>query len=119
MKILTIHNRYQFRGGEDEVREAEEALLRARGHDVHSLVFDNASIEGLHAIGAGLRTPWSRQSYLRTADAIAACRPDLVSVHNFFPIATPAVYYAASRAGVPVVQTLHNFRTVCPGATLF
>src|ERR1035437_5163922 len=110
MRILSIHNRYQIRGGEDEVREAEDQLLQTRGHDVRQLSFDNVSISGFRAVRAGFTTTWSREAYLRVAGEIAASRPDIVSVHNFFPLATPAVYYAAARSGVPVVQTLHNFR---------
>src|SRR5689334_18802122 len=116
MRILTIHNRYQHRGGEDEVHDAEEQLLRSRGHDIRPLIFDNAGIGGFAALRTGLSTPWSQASYRRAAREIASWHPDVVSVHNFFPLASPAVYYAASRAGVPVVQTLHNYRILCPAA---
>jgi glycosyltransferase involved in cell wall biosynthesis len=40
-------------------------------------------------------------------------------VHNTFPLLSPAVYYAAKSCGTPVVQTLHNYRFLCPGATFF
>ena len=119
MKILTVHNMYRYRGGEDEVREAEEQLLQSRGHEVRPLIFDNTGIRGVGAVVSGLSAPWSQASYNRTADEIASWRPDIVSVHNFFPLATPAVHYAAARAGVPVIQTLHNFRMLCPSAVLF
>lgn len=119
LKILTIHNKYKYRGGEDEVREAEERLLQSRGHQVRPLIFDNEGIRGVSALVSGLSAPWSQASYRRTADEISSWRPDIVSVHNFFPLATPAVHYAAARAGVPVVQTLHNFRLLCPSAVLF
>jgi glycogen synthase len=46
-------------------------------------------------------------------------RPDIVHVHNTFPVISPAVYYAANEEGIPVVQTLHNYRLLCPTATLF
>ena len=119
MKILTIHNRYQLRGGEDEVHDAEEQLLRSRGHHVRPLIFDNAGISGFDAVCTGLSSSWSNASYGRVAQEIASWRPDIVNIHNFFPLATPAVHYAAARAGVPVVQTLHNFRTMCPNGLLF
>jgi glycosyltransferase involved in cell wall biosynthesis len=118
MRILTIHNKYQYRGGEDEVYEAEERLLQSRGHLVRPLIFDNAGIEGFGAVRTGLTTPWCQASYRRVADEIRSWRPDILNVHNFFPLATPAVYYAAKRARTPVVQTLHNFRILCVGATL-
>jgi len=119
MRILTIHTKYLHRGGEDEVHAAEEQLLQSRGHEVRSLIFDNAGISGFGAVCAGVSSSWSQASYRRVANEIASWRPDIVNVHNFFPLATPAVHYAAARAGVPVVQTLHNFRTLCPNGMLF
>jgi len=119
MKILTVHNRYQLRGGEDESTLAEEQLLESRGHEIRQLLFDNDVISGFGAVRAGLASSWSQASYDRMARQLESWRPDLVSVHNFFPLATPSVHYAATRAGVPVVQTLHNFRTLCPNGVFF
>src|SRR5579871_1551120 len=119
MRVLTIHTRYQHRGGEDEVHEAELQLLQSRGHKVRSLLFDNVRITGFGAALIGLTSPWSETAYRGVAAEIASWRPDIVNIHNFFPLATPAVHYAAARAGVPVIQTLHNFRTLCPNGVLF
>ena len=120
MKILTIHNKYQHRGGEDEVHEAEEQLLQSRGHQVRSVIFDNVGITGgFGAVRTGLSVTWSQASYRRVAGEIASWHPDIVNVHNFFPLATPAVHYAAAKAGVPVLQTLHNFRLLCPAGIFF
>src|SRR5579859_1870524 len=107
MKILSVHTKYLQRGGEDEVYEAEQQLLRSRGHQVRPLLFDNAQIASLGAVYTGLSSSWSPASYRRVAAEIASWRPDIVNVHNFFPLATSAVHDAAARAGVPVVQTLH------------
>ncbi len=119
MKILTVHNRYQLRGGEDESTLAEEQLLESRGHEIRQLLFDNDGISGFGAVRVGLNSSWSQDSYDRMTREIASWRPDVVSMHNFFPVATPSVHYAATRAGVPVVQTLHNFRTLCPNGVFF
>jgi glycosyltransferase involved in cell wall biosynthesis len=119
MRILTIHNKYRSRGGEDESCDAESRLLRCRGHEVRELVFDNARITCASAFATGFRAVWSRAAYARVKRVISAWRPDVLSIHNFFPLASPAVHYAGRDAGVPVVQTLHNFRLLCPGATLF
>ena len=119
MKILTVHNRYQLRGGEDESTLAEEQLLESRGHEIRQLLFDNDGIGGFGAARVGLNSSWSQDSYDRMTREIESWRPDLVSAHNFFPLATPSVHYAATRAGVPVVQTLHNFRTLCPNGVFF
>ena len=64
-------------------------------------------------------TVWSRQHYRAIGERIAATRPDVAHFHNTLPLVSPSGYYAAKRAGVPVVQTLHNYRLVCPSALLF
>lgn len=116
MRILTIHNKYRQRGGEDESREAEDTLLEARGHGVRSLAFDNHSIRPSNAALIGIQATWSNRSYREVRNAIQSFKPDVCDVHNFFPVASPSIYYAARDLGVPVVQTLHNYRLLCPGA---
>jgi glycosyltransferase involved in cell wall biosynthesis len=119
MLILTVHNKYLIRGGEDESREAQTALLRAKGHEVIEFVLDNRQIERMSRIGVGLGATWNGEVYGKLRTTIRKRRPEIVDVQNFFPLGSPAVYYAAHGEGVPVVQTLHNFRLLCPGATLF
>lgn len=119
MKILTVHNRYKYRGGEDESREAEDALLTRNGHEIRQIVFDNAQIDSRNAFKTGLQATWSPSSYTRIRESIKLWRPDILDVHNFFPLCSPSVYYAARRLGVPVAQTLHNYRLLCPGANFY
>ena len=118
MKILAVHSKYAQRGGEDEVYEAERDLLRRHGHDVTEYLQDNSNIALKHALNVGVRTIWSQQDYRQIRAAIRSTRSELVAVHNIFPLISPAVYYAARAEGVPVVQTLHNYRLICPSATL-
>jgi glycosyltransferase involved in cell wall biosynthesis len=118
MRILTIHNSYKIRGGEDESCDAEDSLLAERGHEVRRVAFDNAGIDGLQAIATGFRATWSRTAYSLVCRELDAWKPHVVNVQNFFPVASPSVHYAAARAGAAVVQTLHNYRLVCPGALL-
>jgi len=118
MRILTIHNSYQVRGGEDESCDAEDSLLAESGHEVRRIAFDNAAINGFNAVAAGIRATWSRPAYSRVCRELDAWKPHVVNVQNFFPVASPSVHYAAARAGAAVVQTLHNYRLVCPGALL-
>lgn len=119
MRILTVHNRYLQRGGEDESREAEDRLLRARGHTVIEQVLDNRMAGRLFSPWTGLRSIWNQSQYRQVRALIREFRPDLVDVHNFFPLVSPAVFHAAQAEGVAVIHTLHNFRLLCPGATLF
>lgn len=117
-RVLLLHNRYQHRGGEDSVVDSEVELLRERGHDVELLTWDNDEIKTLSPVRAAVRTIWSSDSTHRVTEAIQRQRPDIVHVHNSFPLASPAVYWAADKAGVPVIKTLHNFRLMCPQAML-
>ena len=119
MKILSVHNRYLQRAGEDESTESENALLREHGHLVVECFEDNHDLENPISISIGLGAIWSHRSYRRVRGLIAEHSIDLVKIDNFFPQISPAVYYAARRAGVPSVQSLRNFRIGCPGALLF
>ncbi len=119
MRILTLHNRYRLRGGEDESTESEVTLLADRGHVVRAITVDNHALTSGRAWQAGLTAVWNRRSYQTVLHAIRRFRPDIVKVHNFFPLLSPSVYYAAHAEGVPVVQTLHNYRLLCPAATFF
>lgn len=120
MRVLVLHNSYQTAGGEDVVVEAERSLLEANGHTVRMLAANNHGITSFPArIKAGISCVYSRDWKQRVLAEIRSFRPDVVHVHNFFPLLSPSVYYACREAGAPVVQTLHNFRLVCPNALLF
>ena len=118
--VLVLHNRYRQRGGEDAVFEAECAMLDEAGHRVVRLVADNGDLDERRGrLGLFLRTLWSRSSYRRVREAIRREKPDVVHVHNFFPLLSPSVHWAAAAEGVPVVQTLHNYRLCCLDGYLF
>jgi glycosyltransferase involved in cell wall biosynthesis len=120
MKILLLHNRYQFAGGEDAVVEAEKNLLESNGHDVMLLEASNHDITGsLQKVNAAVSAIYSFYSKQRVIQVITEFQPNIVHVHNFFPLFSPAVYYACHQARVPVVQTLHNYRLLCLNAYLF
>jgi glycosyltransferase involved in cell wall biosynthesis len=109
---------YQQAGGEDRVVEAESALLRDHGHEVHHYLDDNDRIEELGKVSAAVEAIWSRRSCRRLSEAIRSNQIEICHFHNTFPLISPAAYYAAQRLGVPVVQTLHNYRIMCPNALL-
>lgn len=122
MKILLVHNRYQQSGGEDEVFCREAALLRSRGHQVFEYVRHNDEIRSyglLARVSNGPRTIWAWDSVRDLRKILRTENPQVAHFHNTFPLISPAAYYACNRAGVPVVQTLHNPRLLCPAATLF
>ena len=122
-RVLQVHTRYRQAGGEDLVVEAEKRLLEEAGIEVSQVIFDNADLQESNSLagdlGLALSAIWSRSAARRVTAAIVAGRPQVVHVHNTFPAASPSVYPAAVAQGVPVVQTLHNYRLVCPAATAF
>jgi glycosyltransferase involved in cell wall biosynthesis len=111
-----VHNAYQHRGGEDSVVEAEIELLRGRGHAVEFYGRDNDEVADASRLSLARQTFWSTRTSEDIGRLIAAFKPDVMHVHNTFPLISPSLYWAAARAGVPVVQTLHNFRLLCPQA---
>lgn len=116
MKILFIHNQYRQPGGEDVAVELETSLLKERGHEVELLLFSNDETAG--ALQSGINAVYNRAAASRTRQAIRRFRPDIVHVHNWFFTASPSVFYAAKKEGVPVIMTIHNFRFVCANALL-
>lgn len=119
MRILIVHNRYKAAGGEDVVVGAEKSMLEDHGHEVSLLEADNAEISGaLTQVATGFNAIYSLTARRRVAAEMARFRPNIMHVHNFLPLLSPSVYYAAREAGVAVVQTLHNYRLICPGGGL-
>ncbi len=119
MRILSVHNRYQIRGGEDESREAEEKLLQQRGHVVETYEENNDRVADLGAISTAIKTVWSTEAYNTLKHRLKEHAYDLVHVQNFFPLISPSVHYAAKAEGVPVIQTLRNYRLLCPNGFFF
>jgi glycosyltransferase involved in cell wall biosynthesis len=119
MHILMAHNFYKLAGGEDQCVAAETAMLRAHGHRVTQYCLFNDATDGMGRLELAGRTIWSRPAFLEMRRLIGEHHPQVVHFHNTLPLISPAAYYAARAEGVPVVQTLHNFRLVCLNALLF
>ena len=118
-KILMVHNRYRQPGGEDAVFAAETEILRKHGHEVVEYLDDNRRIEGLNPLVAAANTVWSYGSREKLSQVLRETKPDVVHFHNTFLQISPAAYYACWETAQPVVQTLHNYRLLCPVATFF
>lgn len=120
-KVLIVHNYYQIPGGEDAVVENERNLLLDNGHEVVLYTRHNDEIKSRRILGKLLlpfETIFSFKTYKEVKKKIRTEKIDIVHVHNTLPLVSPSVYYAARHCKVPVVQTIHNFRLLCPGATL-
>jgi glycosyltransferase involved in cell wall biosynthesis len=116
MKILLCHNYYQQPGGEDQSFAAEARLLETHGHDVQRFTLHNDSIDEMSHWDLARRTFWNRDTFHTLRRLIRRQRPDVMHCTNTFPLISPAAYYAARAEGVPVVQSLRNYRLLCPNA---
>jgi glycosyltransferase involved in cell wall biosynthesis len=120
LNVITVHNRYLMRGGEDEVFESEARLLEDRGCKVQAISQEMTYPNGVAGkVRVALNAVWSKPWHDDFRATLREVRPDVVHVHNFFPLVSPAIYDACRDAGVAVVQTLHNYRLLCPGATFY
>jgi glycosyltransferase involved in cell wall biosynthesis len=122
LKILLAHDFYQHPGGEDQVVAAEAELLRDAGHEVILFERRNSEIRDYSALRSATlpaRTIWAWDSYRDLRSVLRREQPAVAHFHNLLPLISPSAYYACKSEGVPVVQTLHNYRMICPGATLF
>ena len=116
MRILIIHNHYQDPGGEDVVFQQEKALLSVT-EEVFPLTFQNQ--KGWKGAWQTLWSPWNVWAGQRLKKAIQMHRPDIIHIHNLHYAIGPLAVRIAKRQGIPVVMTLHNYRLLCPSATLF
>ena len=94
-------------------------MLRTRGHAVRVFTVHNDEVDTMSKWSLTRKTFWNDAIYQELRETIRCDRPDVVHFHNTFPLVSPAGYYAAHDEGVRVVQTLHNYRLMCPSATLY
>ena len=120
--LLLVHNHYRIPGGEDTVVSNEYALLKSMGHTVTLYERHNDEIAGMTGFQR-LALPFTFICSKKTAKEITSIikekHIDVILVHNTLSLISPSVYYAAKKAGIPVLQTIHNFRLICPKATLY
>ncbi len=118
MRILMLHNRYKIPGGEDVSTHTQVDLLRSAGHTVELVEETNERVDTLGSIRTATRTFWSREAYRHIDRLLETQHFDVMHVQNFFPLLSPSVYYAAKRHDLPVLQSLRNFRLLCPEGML-
>jgi glycosyltransferase involved in cell wall biosynthesis len=122
MKIVLVHNLYQQAGGEDVVFESEKRLLERNGHTVIPYVRSNMELQNTSYLDWIIIAPeiiWSSKTRHEFAAILDAERPDIVHIHNTFVVISPSIYSACRERGIPIVNTLHNFRLLCPASSFF
>ncbi|MGD0749794.1 MAG: glycosyltransferase family 4 protein [Anaerolineales bacterium] len=118
-RVLMVHNYYQHPGGEDTVFSAEKELLSGRGHEVMVLSDTNLRLNQISNFRVAKNAVWSNETINKIERLIDNNHPDIAHVHNTWMMLSPSIYYAFQKANIPVVQTLHNYRLLCPNALLF
>lgn len=122
LRILQVHNAYQIPGGEDVVVANEKKLLEMNGNEVFSYSRNNDELKTMNAFQKLLipfTAVYSFKTYREVRKLIRENKIDIVHVHNTLMVVSPSVFYAAFHCHVPVVQTLHNFRMLCPAGSYF
>lgn len=122
MKILQVHNYYQFSGGEDIVVSNEKKMLELNGNEVIFYKRVNNEISEysfFNKVSLIWKTSWSDKTYNEISKIIGKTKPDICHVHNMFPLISPSIYYACNDNKVPVVQTIHNYRFFCTNGYFF
>lgn len=116
INIILVHNAYTEFGGEDKVVQDLYDLLTAKGHHVSLYIKDSKAIKNMQfgKIRAFFSGIYSRASKQELRRYIEEFKPDVVHVHNVFPLISPSILIECKRLGVPVVMTVHNYRLICP-----
>lgn len=121
MRILLVHNFYQFRGGEDEVVENEQALLEKYGNKVETYFVDSSEIKGYSILKKALVIPqtiFNRKRGIEVVNKAKKINADIVHIHNFWPLISPSIFFELNKAKIPYIQTVHNFRYTVANALL-
>lgn len=124
MRVLLVHNRYRSEApsGENLVVDQEHAALSARGHEVALFQRHSEDIAGWSRTRRAtlpVQVLWNDGSRRELTRQIKQFAPDVVHIHNTFPLVTPSVLHACRGAGAPVVATFHNYRLACANGAFF
>lgn len=122
MKIILVHCHYQQPGGEDVVFQQERQLLERAGHEVIVFIRSNEGLDSYSKVQRLVliqKAIWNTGMQKEFSEVLRTQKPDVVHVHNTWVAISPSIYKACQDANVPVVQTHHNYRLMCPCGTFF
>jgi len=113
MKILLVHSYYTNRGGEDVVFDTTVQLLRDAGHVVHTFTRKTSDASNYNPLKLAFLLFWSPLDYGAFKTVLLQIKPDVVHIHNLFPLISPSILWSVHHMHIPLFYTLHNFRIVC------
>jgi len=119
MRILIIHNFYKQYGGEDKAVEDQIRLLKSAGHHVYLYSKDNKALNLKNTIRTFLEAYYSKSTVREIGTIVDQFKPHIAHVHNIYPVISPSVYQTLSDKKVPIAQTVHNYRFICPNGLMF
>lgn len=120
MRILILFNAYVYRGGEDTYVTHLISLLKKRGHVVQLFKKDSRNIKNIaDSVRAGIGLFWNSATDKELSKVIKAFKPDIAHFHNIYPLISPTAYWVCKRNNVPVVQSIHNYKFMCPKNSLY
>ncbi|TLU83411.1 MAG: glycosyltransferase family 4 protein [Chlorobium sp.] len=121
MKVLIIHNKYGVYSGEEAVVNMHIELLRKAGHKVISYNRNSSEIDKkiIRKILAFFTALYNPVSIRKIKNILKDFRPDIIHIHNLYPLISPAILPVIRKAGIPIVMTVHNYRLICPNGLLF
>lgn len=117
MKIMICHNYYKNRGGEGQTVLNEKELLESKGHKVILFTRDNKEIDRYNffqKLKLFFNSIFSFSVYRKIKKTVEQEKPDIAHIHNTVPLISPSIYYALKNMKAPIVQTVHNYRFLCP-----
>lgn len=121
MRIIQIHNKYIYEGGEDAVVKNENILLKKNNHEVFQLIKNNKHeiTNKFEMIKTGINLNYSKKSNQIVLNYLRNIKPDIVHIHNTFPLWTFSIIDACNEINIPIVMTLHNYRLICAKGTFY
>lgn len=120
MRILILFNRYVYRGGEDTYVANLISLLKAHRHSVRLFQKDSRNIKNMFdSLRVGLGLFWNMSTDKELSRVIETFKPDIAHFHNIYPLISPTAYWVCKKNNVPIVQTIHNYKFMCPKNSLY
>ncbi len=121
MKILLLHEYFSYLGGEDIYHDSLKRLFKSYGHKVIEFTKNNKDIGKniFSRILVSQKTYWNKEVYSKLTEIILSEKPEIAHFNNIFPLITPIAYRVCAKLKIPVVQTFHDYRYICPSGQLF